>query len=246
MTEKPFFTLEKQELIQIFSSLATLVEDIIIHMDINGISIRTMDPSHVALIDISIDEKSFIDFDTKDQEIDFYLNVNESLKIIKSLDKGKIKCIIKRDHIELIQNGFITQLKNLNIDDSTNCPLPKIHYNSKFVFSKNTEIKQILKKFESNTDYITFEVIDQNLEFSGSSDQGICKMNFTNDDNVQIESTNDSRTKYSLEYINPFLKSINKDNKLIFEYSQNKPLRISQKIGLYGVIHYYLAPKVES
>lgn len=239
------FTTTKQDLIQIFKSLDNLVPEATLTLDHEGLTCRTMDSSHVSLIDISIMSHDFEAYNIED-EIKISLNVREFLKVLKELDAGSIAISIKKDTIELSQNGFNFKVNRLENSDR-DCPLPKIPYDSEISFPglENSEIVKTFRKINSLSDYVTFESIDKRLELSGSGGNG--KTNIILDESkVLVLSNNDSISTYSLEYIVPFLKSLHKKTKVIMQFSSTKPLRIQTNIGAQSRIHFYLAPRVEN
>ncbi len=238
----------KNDLVQIFKSLDSIVEDATFSLNSQGLTCRTMDPSHVSMLDIAIENRDFIEYNITEKQ-DFSLNVREFLSVLKELDKnGVIEITIKKDDIKLSQNGF-----NFNIvkkePGSNDCPLPKIQYDTEIQFNgiSNADLLKTCKKINSMSDYITFESNDNNVLLSGSGDSGKTDISFDKS-KILIQNKADSISTYSLEYIIPFLKSVTKDTKIKMEYATTKPLKISTSIGvqMYSRIHYYLAPRVEN
>jgi len=240
----PLFSWNKDDLKQIFGSLKNITDESVkITLESEGILIRTMDRSHVALLDIRIKNSDLSEFELMGDIVEFNINPTDVYNIIKELDKkGDIIFEIKRDFIEISQNGFKTQVKKLEKNDQ-DVPLPKIPYNSKFITKDTKHFIDLVKKFESVSDYIKFNQSENKLIFSGSGDQGNTEFNYSEFADLESKSDIDSITNYSIEYIQVFLKSmVNKKALLIFEYSNEKPLRIS----LGDNIQYYLAPRIES
>ena len=238
----------KSDLVQIFKSLDNIASEITFTLDSEGLTCRIMDPTHVSLIDIAVENRDFIEYNIKEKE-SFSLDVKEFLSVLKELDnKGSIEITIRKDDIELNQNGF-----NFNIvkkePGSNDCPLPKIPYHTEIQFNgiSNTDLLKTFKKISSISDYITFDSSDNSLLLSGSGNNGKTSISFDKS-KILMQNKENSISTYSLEYIIPFLKSVTKDTKVKMEYSTTKPLRISTDIGsgLYSRIHFYLAPRVEN
>ena len=66
----------------VISAVSTLVEEATFEATIEGISFRGMDPSHVALIDISWPNSAFEKYDC-DGDIKFGVRIDELSKLIK-------------------------------------------------------------------------------------------------------------------------------------------------------------------
>lgn len=240
------FTTNKNDMIQIFKSLDNIVLDATLTLNNEGLMCRTMDPSHVSLIDISMDKVDFEKFNI-DNEQQITINVKEFLKILKELDNNSIDVNIKKDTIELNQNGFNYKINKIESVDYTDPPLPKIPYNAEIQLNgiSNNEVKKIFKKIAAISDYVTFEADDDKIVFSGSGNNGKSEIEL-NKTKALIFLNENSAATYSLEYINPFLKSVTKDTKVKFQFSDTKPLRIETSLGVQSRIHFYIAPRVEN
>jgi len=243
------FTTNKNDLVQIFKALDNVVLDADFTLDNEGVMCRTMDSSHVSLIDIAIEKNDFEKYQTNldnGKTIKFSLNVKEFLSILKELDKtGSIQIVIEKDHVKLNQNGFSFSIVKKAASES-DCPLPKIAYQTEiqFLYMSNADLLKTFKKISSISDYVTFESSDNGLVLSGSGDNG--KTNISLDHSkIMIGHREDSISTYNLEYIIPFLKSVTKDTKVKMEYATTKPLKISTNLGD-SRIQFYLAPRVEN
>ena len=71
----------------VISAVSTLVEEATFEATVEGISFRGMDPSHVALIDISWPNSAFEKYEC-DSDIKFGVRIDEFSKLIKRADKS--------------------------------------------------------------------------------------------------------------------------------------------------------------
>ena len=72
----------------VISAITTLVEEATFEATVEDISFRGMDPSHVALIDISWPNSAFEKYNC-DSDIKFGVRVDEFSKIIKRAEKNE-------------------------------------------------------------------------------------------------------------------------------------------------------------
>ena len=86
----------------IISAVSTLVEEATFEATVEGISFRGMDPSHVALIDISWPNSAFEKYEC-DSDIKFGVRIDEFSKLIKRADKNNaIEINISDDNMLLL------------------------------------------------------------------------------------------------------------------------------------------------
>ena len=89
----------------VISAISTLVEEATFEATVEGISFRGMDPSHVALIDISWPNTAFEKYEC-DGDIKFGVRIDEFSKLIKRADKSNaIEINISDDNMLLVTIG---------------------------------------------------------------------------------------------------------------------------------------------
>ena len=233
----------------VISSITTLVEEATFEATVEGITFRGMDPSHVALIDISWPNSAFEKYNC-DSDIKFGVRVDEFSKVIKRAEKNEsIEISISDDNMLQILIGKNKKWSMRLIEGSaSDTPLPKISYDSKIGLSSST-FDKILGDIDVVSDYLSIKTAANNAEFSGKGDSGEAVINFEKgmEGLEEITVNQECTGTYSLEYLNPIVKAMgNTSDSIICEFSSGKPLRIEFKVSNIGRIHFYLAPRVES
>ena len=233
----------------VISSITTLVEEATFEATVEGITFRGMDPSHVALIDISWPNSAFEKYNC-DGDIKFGVRVDEFSKVIKRAEKNEsIEISISDDNMLQILIGKNKKWSMRLIEGSaSDTPLPKISYDSKIGLSSST-FDKILGDIDVVSDYLYIKTSTNNAEFSGKGDSGEAVINFEKgmEGLEEITVNQECTGTYSLEYLNPIVKAMgNTSDSIICEFSSGKPLRIEFKVSNIGRIHFYLAPRVES
>ena len=233
----------------IISAISTLVEEATFEATVEGITFRGMDPSHVALIDISWPNSAFEKYNC-DSDIKFGVRVDEFSKVIKRAEKKEsIEISISDDNMLQILIGKNKKWSMRLIEGSaSDTPLPKISYDSKIGLSAST-FDKILGDIDVVSDYLSIKTATNNAEFSGKGDSGEAVINFEKgmEGLEEITVNQECTGTYSLEYLNPIVKAMGStSDSIICEFSSGKPLRIEFKVSNIGRIHFYLAPRVES
>ena len=233
----------------IISAISTLVEEATFEATVEGVSFRGMDPSHVALIDISWPNSAFEKYSC-DGDIKFGVRIDEFSKLIKRAEKSdSVEINISDDSMLHVSIGKNKKYKMRLIESSSSdTPLPKISYDSKITLS-SSRLDKILGDIDVVSDYLSIKTTQKNVEFSGKGDAGEATINLEKDmeDVEDISVSQESSGTYSLEYLDPIVKAVGGTaDSIICEFSTEKPLRIEFKVTNIGRIHFYLAPRVES
>ena len=233
----------------VISAISTLVEEATFEATVEGISFRGMDPSHVALIDISWPNTAFERYEC-DGDIKFGVRIDEFSKLIKRADKSNpIEINISDDNMLLVTIGKNKKYKMRLIESSaSDTPLPKIPYDTKISLSSSS-FDKVLGDVQVVSDYLTIDATEPQAEFSGKGDSGEVNivLEKSKDELTELNVKADSSGTYSLEYLNPIVKAVGSSVETITcEFSSSKPLRIEFKVANIGRIHFYLAPRVEN
>lgn len=233
----------------IISAISTLVEEATFVANAEGITFRGMDPSHVALIDISWPNSAFEKYEC-DNDIKFGVRVDEFSKLIKRAEKqDSIEIGISEDNMLLVTIGKNKKYKMRLIESSaSDTPLPKIPYDAK-IGLMSSAFDKILGDVQVVSDYLTIKATTSKAEFSGKGDSGevVIDLEKGMEQLTDISVKQESIGTYSLEYLNPVVKAVGTTaGSVTCEYSSAKPLRIEFKVANIGRIHFYLAPRVES
>ena len=233
----------------IISAISTLVEEATFEATVEGVSFRGMDPSHVALIDISWPNSAFEKYSC-DGDIKFGVRIDEFSKLIKRAEKSDgVEINISDDSMLHVSIGKNKKYKMRLIESSaSDTPLPKISYDSKITLS-SSRLDKILGDIDVVSDYLSIKTTQKNVEFSGKGDAGEATINLEKDmeDVEDISVSQESSGTYSLEYLDPIVKAVGGTaDSIICEFYSEKPLRIEFKVTNIGRIHFYLAPRVES
>jgi proliferating cell nuclear antigen len=232
------------------SAISTLVDEATFDADVEGISFRGMDPSHVALIDIHWPNSAFESYEC-DGSVKFGVRIDEFSKLIKRADKkDPIELSLSEDSMLLIKilSVYKREYKMRLIESSaSSTPLPKLTFNSKIMLTTSA-FDKILNDIQVISDYITFQANDRVIEFLGRGDSG--EVNIALDESSEgindLSIKESSHSTSSLDYLSKISKAINAvGGSVIAEFSTKMPLRLEFKVANIGRIHFYLAPRVQ-
>ena len=238
--------IQKEDLEQILKLTSTLTDEVTICLDREGLTIRTMDPSHVALIDIAMPENMFEKYEVN-QDSKIGLRIDEVLKLVKEFDKNSwLEFQVKDDNL-IISHDALSYTIKLIESYANDTPLPKIPYDS-FISLKGNDVKKHLSKLNVVSDYIKISIAGQICTLNGKGDNGECNIKLEKgmEQVIDIQTNDFSEGSYSIEYLSPYFKAMLSNYTHQLEFSSNKPLRIVSKILNTGTINFYLAPKIES
>ena len=233
----------------VVGAIVTLLEEATFAATPEGITFKGMDPSHVALIDVSWPNSAFESYQC-DSEVKFGVRVAEFSKLVRRASKGEdITLAIGEDNQLQLGIGASKRYKIRLIESSaTDTPLPKIGFDAKVVMASSA-LEKMLGDVQAVSEYVTIHANPNGVVFSGKGDigEGATEMGGDDDSIAEISADGQSEGTYSLEYLVPVVRAAGSSSGTIScEFSTAKPLRAGFTIADMGYIHFYLAPRIES
>lgn len=268
ISELHFFTITKTSEIwkSISSAIMTIIDEALFDAGPQGITFRSMDPSHIALIDINWPSSAFEKYHC-DSTIKFGVRIDEFSKIIKRANTNdSIEIGVVSDNsslnIKTTDGGYLRDYKMRLIESTGNrSPLPQMIFDSKIVIGIAT-LDKILSDVGAISEKITIDSsgISTNKKtviFSGDSDRGEARVTMDVDDDnnnkskvellEEITVKENSKSTYNIDFISKIIRAIGhqSSNLVTMEYSSNKPLRLEFLLSGVVKLQFYLAPRVQ-
>ena len=231
---------------RIFSDIITiiseLVTEVIIKVNKEGINLTAIDPANVAMVYFKIPSNLFSEFQlTKDEEIG--VNLDNLKAVLRRCNPGS--ALIMEKHENTLKLGIHDKIKRdfalALIDiDSEEKSLPEWEFNSVIHINSETFV-EVVEDCLVVSDACTF-VAEPNKFVVEAHGLNSARIEFSSDE-VEIHSGN-SLARFSLEYLNKFIKGAKISNRATLSFSDNHPMRLDFHTGQV-VLSFVLAPRIE-
>ena len=236
---------------QIIDSLATLLTEAHFRVSESGISLRQLDSSKAAMVDLALPSDIFQEYSCKGEH-DICLGIDELTKISKrmagdehlefNLDEAENRFEIKM--VGQADRVFKLQLLRPPEDQTKK---PGIQFEAKAEMLADT-FKQAIKDIAVVSSHVKISAESDKLTFAGEGDTGEANVTLTTKGDApalfQLEVSGKSVAMYALNYLSEISKAIASDS-LMLQFTANKPLLLEYSIAEAGSISFVLAPRVE-
>ena len=234
----------------ILTGISAMVEEAMFIVNDDGITFRGMDPSHVALLDVTFPKSSFDHFDSKTSF--FGIRIDDFKTVFNTASNtDTIELNIENERFMKVSiNGSLDMEYNVRLIEKheVNTPIPKIDYTAKLTVEPST-LSRIISNIQHISEFIMINSNQEGVEFSGQGDVGDAKINLEkgNSDLKELDLSEDSSAVYSLEYMASIIREIGKASKMVnMEYANKNPIHILFEMPSRARVEYYLAPRVEN
>ncbi|MBI1973780.1 proliferating cell nuclear antigen (pcna) [Candidatus Micrarchaeota archaeon] len=230
-------------------AIATLIDEGHFEVGADGVKLRAMDPSQVAMVDFFLPKTAFEKYDVKN-EARIALNMDD-LSRVTSRYRPEEKLTLKLDdskaRLTMVFKGKHTRRFNLPLLDITHAPTrqPKIEFDSRMRIQGGA-LKEALKDAALVSSYVVLRADTEGFVIEANGDKGNVTIETAKNDEVLLEHAvgKESRSMFPLEYLNDILKAADAGAPVSLDLKTNAPLRVEYSIGDAAVV-YYLAPRVE-
>ncbi len=238
---------------QCVDAVASLVDEGSFEITKEGIHLRSLDPSQIAMVDFKLPKgHAFTTFDVEESRT-LSLNLLDLSKVL-ARSKGAEKLHITFDEKEgnRLQLEFAGDAKRsfklplLDLRETAMPKEPKVQLETT-VKLRAGHFKEMLKDVVLVSSHLQMEADDHNFQIEAHGDSGDLKIENSSKTMKDLEINAPSATKamYPAEYLEKMSRSAVDQEPLHIEFGTNKPIKVHYKISD-AQFSFFLAPRVES
>lgn len=225
--------------------LSELVTEVRMKINDQGLSISAMDPANAAMVGFKIPKSSFSKLETGNETLG--INLDNLKQVLKRCGVGSsLKIERKENMLELsisdkIKRNFNISLINIESDEiDFEAKISRMEFASK-VELESSDFTACIEDCKIMADSCVFEIKNKQfvIEAKGLNST---RSEFSGDE-AKIEGE-EARSKYSLGYLEKFIKGAKIADKVILEFADEHPLKVEYKNPLLE-IKFVLAPMGE-
>jgi len=232
-------------------AISILVDEATFDVSPEGIKLRAMDPSRVAMVDFEWPKTVFDDYSCG-ETMKMCINISEMLKLLRrtgkdesvelSLDEktGKLKIAIKGKYSRTFNMPTLEAM-----DEEV--PTPKVTFN---VCAKTTTqgLREAIEDASLVSDHVKIEAENDKMIMNAAGDIMGAKIEFTSGSDVLLEMTTKQASKatFSLSYLSEIVKAAVPTSEIVvIEFSTDMPIKLDFKQEKEGTLKFFLAPRIE-
>ena len=234
----------------LIGAISTLIDEGTFDIDKNGIKLRAMDPSHVAMVDFEWPKTVFDDY-TCDTPTKLCINISEMLKFLKRIGSNESLelSVDPQARLNMILTGKYKRTFNMaTLEPITEeIPAPKISFNAIAKLSTSC-LKNAMDDISTVSDHIQFEITPKKLVMRASGYLGSAAVEVGTDseDLLSLSIKENSKATFSLNYLSETIKAASTVSDVVtLEFSKDMPIRLTFEMQE-GKLQYYLAPRIEN
>ena len=233
------------------TAISTLVDEATFNVTPEGIKLRAMDPSRVAMVDFEWPKTVFEEY-LADAPTKMCINISELLKLLRRTSKNEsveLALDEKTGKLNVSIIGKYERTFNMPTLEATEeeVPTPKVTFNVR-VKATTDGINQAIQDALLVSDHVRFEVDTEKMTMRASGDLmgATVELKKGSDALLDLEAKEASKATFSLSYLSEIVKAAAATSEIAtLEFSTDMPIRIDFQQPKEGKLTFYLAPRIE-
>jgi len=236
----------------LLAAISTLIEEADFNATPDGIKLRSMDPSHVAMVDFEWQKTAFEEY-TCIEPTKIRVNIASMLKLLKRVASDEILEMLydeKTRKLNLTLKGKIMRKFTMPTLDPAHeeVPTPKITFNSKVKLTASI-LRDIIDDVQAVSDNVRLEATPEKLTAAATTElsSAVIELDKGSDMLLELDVKEPSKATFNLNYLSEITKAGASTSEIVtVEFSTNMPIRLEFDIPQQGRLLYYLAPRIEA
>ena len=231
---------------QILSRVIDIISELVLEVRIKvnefGMSLVAMDPANVAMVEFKLPRSAFSQFEAGQETLG--VNLDNLKRVLKRAGAGSSLILEKRDNLlniqiqDRIKRNFTISLLDIDTEEKT---MPDLEYVAR-VEMNSLDLINAIEDCSVVSDACTFQISDGKFIVE-SKGLNSAMAEFSGDEaRIDAESC---KSRYSLEYLQKFVKSAKIINRTVLRFSNDHPLRMEFRTDFIE-LNFILAPRVET
>jgi proliferating cell nuclear antigen len=231
--------------------ISEIIDEGLLRVDQNGISMLSPDRAMVAVIDFRILSTAFDEFRVQGEDF-LGLNMGSLAAVIKRAKSGD-KMILEREDggnslkITIKGNGVRVFEIPLLDTKTEKPPVDKLAFTSKIELESRI-VEEGISDADIIGDSIIMEADPTKFRMSAKGDVSSAHLEVTKQDKglLDIKVTSNVKSQYPLEYLKKMIKASKISEQMVLEFGNDYPLRLGFKSIDKMQLSFILAPRVEA
>ncbi len=231
----------------IIDVISPLVNEVKFNITSKGISLRAVDPAHVAMVDLEIKSDAFDEYKATDMELGVDMDKFASImRLSTSSDMVNMEYDEDTNRL-IIKIGNL--VRKMGLIDTTGMPdpkMPNLNLPAKVVL-KASELTQGVRASETVSDHLALTVNKDDFELFAEGDTDTVNLKLHKDLLLELATNSKCKSLFSIDYFSNMIKPVRGDDPITIMIGNDNPIRVEFNIAdNKGHVTYLLAPRIES
>ena len=235
----------------LLGAISTLIEEADFNATPEGIKLRSMDPSHVAMVDFEWQRSAFEEY-TCEQPTKIRVSIASMLRLLKRVGSDEVLEMLYDDKMRklnlTLKGKMMRKFTMPTLEPAQEeVPTPKITFNSKVKLTTSI-LRDIIDDVRAVSDNVRLEATTERLTAVAATElsSALIELDKGSEMLLELDVKERSKATFNLNYLSEITKAGASTSEIVtVEFSSNMPIRLQFEIPQQGRLQYYMAPRLE-
>lgn len=235
----------------VIASISKIIDEGVFIIGEDGVRLRAMDPSKIALVDFHLPRESFTEFEVTGVE-NISVNMSDLAKILKRAVKDD-ELVLESSGAKGLTVSFVGHgIRSFTLPSLELAPeeLPELKLDFPVMIRAPPSVfKEIVRELEPVGEVIEFKTVSPENTLIARSYSDIVDaqivLSVQDGSLYELSAREDSVSSYSIDYLIDIAGVSSVAEDFVFEYGSGLPCRLQFTLPYGGKIVFYVAPRVE-
>jgi proliferating cell nuclear antigen len=238
----------KSEIIKgIIDVTSPLVNEAKFNITSKGISIRAVDPAHVAMVDLELKSTAFEEYKTDDMELGIDLDkLSGIMKLANSGDSVSLEYDADSNRLIVKIGNLVRRMGLIDTAGMPDSKVPHLDLPAKAVV-KASELSKGVRASEAVSDHLALSVDKDAFELFAEGDTDTVNLKLPKSLLIELHAPGKFKSLFSIDYFSNMIKPVKNEDPITINIGNDNPIRVDFDIAeKHGHVTYLLAPRIES
>lgn len=224
-----------------------LVNEAKFNITAKGLSLRAVDPAHVAMVDLELKNSAFEEYKASDMELG--IDLDKLSGIMKLASAGDMVTLEYDEEANRLIVRIGNLVRRMGLIDTAGMPdskVPHLDLPAKAVV-KAGELSKGVRASEAVSDHLALNIDKDSFELYAEGDTDTVNLKLPKDMLLELQSPGKFRSLFSIDYFSNMIKPVRSEDPITINLGNDNPIRVDFDIAeKNGHVTYLLAPRIES
>ena len=232
---------------EVVDVISALIDEAKFNIKPDGISLRAVDPAHVAMLDMTLQKKAFEEFKAKECELGIDIDkLKEVLRLAGAGDSFNIEHDGEKNRLILDVGNITRRMALVDTAGMSDPKVPNLNLPAKLTVETN-ELRKGLRAAEAVSDHVALIASSDSFEMVSEGDTDSVNLKLPKALLKELDCKENQRSLFSLDYFSTMIKAIGSAPEVTLYIGTDYPINLEFNIADgNGHVKYLLAPRIES
>ena len=224
-----------------------LVNEAKFNVTSKGLTLRAVDPAHVAMVDLELKSSAFEEYKADDMELGIDLDkLSGIMKLATAEDLVSLEYNEESNRLVVKIGNLVRRMGLIDTAGMPDSKVPHLELPAKAIV-RASELSKGVRASEAVSDHLALSIDKDSFELFAEGDTDTVNLKLPKSLLVELHAPGKFKSLFSIDYFSNMIKPVRSDDTITINLGNDNPIRVDFDIAdKNGHVTYLLAPRIES